>query len=263
MTTNSAEHLHVDIGQVQRATLVRPQGLLDIQSYPYLRDTLIKCAAEEPDAVVVELDALDVASEANLSVFSTVSMRTAEWPGVPLLLVAHFENRREQLRRGAVGRFVASFPDILSALAATGDPPRRRREVISLRRAPESSMRARQFVADVMREWGLSGIQDLVADAKLVVTELVENTLRHTGSLPEVRLEFRRGLLTVAVTDEDPRPAMLRERVPGRRVTSGLVIVAQLCRVWGSTPTLRGGKIVWAVLPAGQREFKPVPLEGW
>lgn len=80
----------------------------------------------------------------------------------------------------------------------------------------------------------------------MVATELVENSLKHTDSAPTLRLELRCGLLSVAVTDGSPAPAVLREsrEQPG----GGLRLVAQTTRVWGCTLTLAGGKVVWSVL---------------
>lgn len=84
----------------------------------------------------------------------------------------------------------------------------------------------------------------------MIVTELVENTIRHTTSDARVRLELRRGLFTVAVADDDPRPAVLHERTSTLEHGLGLHLVAGSAKAWGSSPVWGGGKIVWAVLPS-------------
>ncbi|WP_328454193.1 hypothetical protein [Amycolatopsis sp. NBC_00438] len=59
-------------------------------------------------------------------------------------------------------------------------------------------------------------------------------------------------MLTVAVSDDSPRPAVLQDRSGLRAPGLGLRIVADAARVWGSSPRWSGGKIVWAVLALGK-----------
>jgi hypothetical protein len=94
--------------------------------------------------------------------------------------------------------------------------------------------------------WCIRGAR---ADAQLVASELVENALIHGRGEPRLHLELREGTLTVAVSDGEPREAVLRERTDVRRDTSGLHVVAALATAWGSAPHGAGGKVVWASLP--------------
>jgi hypothetical protein len=66
----------------------------------------------------------------------------------------------------------------------------------------------------------------------------------HTHSAPLLRLELHRSVLTVAVSDGDPAPAVLGDCFQAR----GLNLVAYFARAWGCMPTSEGGKVVWAVL---------------
>jgi anti-anti-sigma regulatory factor len=251
MTTRPSSRLRVEIDELGGCTLVRPVGILDVSTYPVMRDTLLKCVVDEPDAVIVDLGPLVVSSTAVLSVFSVVAMRTGDWPGVPIMLVARQRSHRETLRHSAVSRWVPCFDDLDAAFAAVGEPPLRRRVLVELAGQRSSSGEARRHVREIGEKWGLPEASGLVADAELVVTELVENTVRHTVSDLTLRLELRNGLLTVAVADDDPREAMLRERACECEQASGLVMVAKVAKVWGCTPATNGGKIVWAVLDAG------------
>jgi hypothetical protein len=221
---------------------VRPRGVLDLTTYVPLRDKLLKCAVEEPRAVVVDVDALEVPTDAVLAVFSAVGVKVSEWPGVPILLVAADAGDRAKLARCAVSRYVPVHANIAEALAAVDDPPARRRVLVQLPHRPTSAMSARQFVQYTCTRWRCNQI---TADATLAASELVENAVQHTGSEPRLRLELRSRRLTLAVYDDDPRPL---PRHSGAEQL-GLFIVDRLSTAWGCMPTLAGGKVVWAVLP--------------
>jgi anti-sigma regulatory factor (Ser/Thr protein kinase) len=93
-----------------------------------------------------------------------------------------------------------------------------------------------------------------VADAALVISELVSNAILHAYPLPGERLKVAwvvaDGWLEVAVSDggsatmpHDTHPGV--SSVGGR----GLAIVAHLCRTWGVRDD-EVGLTVWAILPA-------------
>jgi anti-anti-sigma regulatory factor len=244
----TSPRLRVELDDLGGCTLVRPVGVLDVSTYPVMRDTLLKCMVDEPDAVIVDLGPLVIPSTAVLSVFSVVALRTGHWPGVPIMLVARQASHRETLRHSAVSRWVPCFEDLDAAFGAVGEPPLRRRVLVGLAGHRSSAREARRHVREIGGDWGLTEVGDVLADAELIATELVENTVRHTVSDLVLRLELRNGLLTVAVADDDPREAVLL----GRTRATGLVMVAGMAEVWGCTPAMNGGKIVWAVLDAGR-----------
>ncbi|MEV5386111.1 ATP-binding protein [Streptomyces sp. NPDC052721] len=118
-----------------------------------------------------------------------------------------------------------------------------------LPRESESSSVARNFVADVLKDWGLASVQD---DAALVVTELVNNAIRHTGT-PRLRVTVCRmspGKVRIGVIDR--RPALVPDlRCAGPLDTSGrgLALVDALTRAWGYT-RWPWAKCVWADIEA-------------
>ncbi|WP_146147499.1 STAS domain-containing protein [Prauserella shujinwangii] len=224
--------------------VVRPSGVLDERGYPLLRDTLRRCAAETPVAVIVDLRHLVIPSTAFLTVFTSVYVSTACWPAVPILLVACDVRTREWLRSSRITRIVPVHRALDEAVAAAGTQPERRRSARCFPREHPGGA-VRRFVTATLAEWG---VDQLAEDARLIVTELVENVGLHTGSEPRVRLELRGDVLTVAVSDDDPRPAELREESLGVRSFSGLRLVSKLACAWGNSPTNAGGKIVWATL---------------
>ncbi|MFD8495419.1 hypothetical protein [Amycolatopsis sp. NPDC059657] len=242
--------IQIHLAHEADTTLVRLTGTLDVRAFPELRDTLLKCTAEQPAVVVVLVDGLRVDQNQLYSVFVQASMRASEWPGVPIMLVARDRALYHRLSTLPAARFVQVHTSVRKAVKAAGSPPPRRRAETTLPALAGSSAQARQFVATTCAGWG---VRWMTYDAAAVATELVENTLQHTGSEPVLRLELRRRLLTVAVSDESPHPAVLTERRADGRLRLGLLVVAQCARVWGCTPTLSGGKVTWAVLSTDAR----------
>ncbi len=229
------------------AAVVEVSGHLDLLTYAALRDLLLKCAVEEPTAIVAHLTRdFTIRGTAELSVFATVWMRVSEWPGVPVMLVADDEVLGEALSTSGVARFVPRYPTVRAALDAVGLPRERRRHEVRFPFSSTTPRLARAFVRDTCARWDVLSVVD---DAVLIASELVENAIRHAGSAPSLRLELRPGQFAIAVRDEDPsppRPRPLDNEQPGGR---GMPLVEILSRAWGTSPSPRGGKVVWAVLP--------------
>jgi hypothetical protein len=226
------------------STVVTVSGTLTLDSYPDLRDGLLKIATDAPDSMVADIQDLRIDDDTLASVFSVVAMRISDWPSIPFALVSTRPEHLALLASRAVDRFVAVHADIGTAERERDNPPRRR-AVQLLAPTTGASALARQFVTRVCAEWGVPEHEE---DAQLIVTELVENTVRHTVSAPRLRLELRRGILTVSVGDDDPRAAVLHERLSAVEAGLGLQMVAQVARVWGCSRSWSGGKVVWAVL---------------
>ncbi|CAM3957887.1 hypothetical protein KIPE111705_33440 [Kibdelosporangium persicum] len=237
--------LRVPVRYIGGIAIAHPVGTLDVTTYPVLRDTLLKHAAEQPDGLVVELDELTMPIAPTLSVFSLVSMRVADWPGLPFMLVATGQEKRCMLAASTISRFVTVHDSVDTAVSAMAKPPIRQRAIMELPPSPMSTRRARYFVRMNCTRWR---VDELITDAMTVATAFVENTLSHTSSAAFLRLEMRQGMLTIAVTDDDPRPAVLHERAEGGVSPSGLLLVSGITKVWGCTPAMTGGKTVWAVL---------------
>jgi hypothetical protein len=103
----------------------------------------------------------------------------------------------------------------------------------------------------------IEGIDAVRDSARLVVSELVSNAVRHSGcvasDLSQVRVSRRDGFLTVAVTDRGmaggtPR---MRPHQPDGRGGLGLSIVAKLSSRWGTRRTAGDCCLVWAELAIG------------
>lgn len=237
--------LDVDVRSLGRAVLVRLAGDLTTANVATVRNALLKCVAEEPSGVIVQLDRATVVTPLVLSVFGVVARKASAWPGLQVLLVAAPGRTRELLRRGAIDRFVPTFPLVTEAVRALRGVPVRQVATLALPTAVGSPAAARAFTADTLAAWQVA---DLADDACLVVSELVENAILHGHSTARLRLELRRGLLTVAVRDGSSEAPTRLE--PGSALTGGrgMILVDSISKVWGSTPTWNGGKVVWAVL---------------
>ena len=238
------------------AISVTVTGVLDLVSYPELRDGLLKIATEAPDGLIADIGGVCIDDQKLMNVFSVVAMRISDWPGVPFALVTGRLEHRVALAARTVDRFVQVYEDFGTAESSLAHPSRRR-AVQALTHADGASGLARRFIQRVCDVWAVPEFTD---DALLIGTELVENAIRHTASAPTLRLELRRGILTVAVADDDPAEAVLVERVSALEPGLGLRMVAQTARVWGCNRSWSGGKVVWAVLT--RRGVRRLPLGG-
>jgi hypothetical protein len=228
-------------GAMARASVV---GVLDRTTYPELRDRLLEFATDSEDGVLVDIERLELRDRALTRVFALVAVRIGQWPAIPFALVTGRPEQRAALAAGPAGRHVPVYPDLDAAEAALTRPPCRRGGRL-LDRSSRTSARARGFVRGTCAEWM---VPELAEDAELVATELVENVLRHTDSAPRLRLELRRGVLTVAVADDSACPAVLREGLDLAETGLGLRMVTKVVKNWGSSRSGSGGKTVWAVL---------------
>jgi anti-sigma regulatory factor (Ser/Thr protein kinase) len=245
---STPEPLVIDRRREQGMTILEPRGVLDLASYAQLRDLMLKCALDLPRALIVELRSLRCPTTATLSVFTTVSMRVSDWPGVPILLVVADRQDRESLAANGITRYVPVFPDLDAARRAgldRGAPPRRR-AVIELPAVDSAPSLARQFVERACRRWGCAEQQ--AEDGTVVVNALVDNALRHGGDNPSVRLELRGDALTIAVADDGPAFLPPGQDDSPLSFGLGLTLVEGLAAAWGCSPRPDGGEVVWAVL---------------
>jgi hypothetical protein len=151
-----------------------------------------------------------------------------------------------------------------------------RRAVLDLDPTPQAVGVARHFVAATCHRWGLD---PLIDELELTVSELVTNSVLHAQTPIEVELCVASGAVEACVRDHEPAPPVVRParvdlladldavpapppRVePGARHQSlhvgtsgsiaagrGLLIVEALADEWGVTP-LKDGKEVWLTMP--------------
>lgn len=113
-----------------------------------------------------------------------------------------------------------------------------------------SAAAARDFTARTLRGWGFPG---LVADAQIVVSELVTNALRHAPAGPvdappiRLRLVNHRFHIGCGVSDASARVPAISPWSDLSESGRGLHLVEALSAAWGWILTRGGGKVVWAV----------------
>ncbi|MFE1754730.1 SpoIIE family protein phosphatase [Streptomyces anandii] len=133
--------------------------------------------------------------------------------------------------------------DVIVLLARTRTLPADRTASWTLSSHPRAVAEARRAVAARLTAWGLEGLVD---EARLVVSELVTNAVRYGAGSLELRL-IREQALTCEVTDESSTAPQLRRALVSDEGGRGLFITAQLTERWGVRPARRG-KTVWAEL---------------
>lgn len=140
---------------------------------------------------------------------------------------------------------------------------------LTLADTPNAVGLARLHTVDVLSRWGVPS--DVVETARLLVSELVTNAVRHSeegetqASTYSSRYTARTFALTleklwdavrVSVWDHDMRPPVLKEVGAEAEGGRGIFLVAMTSRNWGCRPAVGvPGKVVWAevaLVPVGR-----------
>jgi len=232
-------------------TVVEARGRLDLDTAGQLRDALIKCLVDCPEAVVVDLSALDVETDLPLSVFRVVRRHAAIWPAIPVLLAAPSFALAERLDRTGLSRALPMYAGVGEAVSGAAGPPTLARADWDLLSGPVAPGEARTLVADVCAAWGIGRILDR---ALIVVSELVTNAVVHATGPVHLTALLRPERLHLVVRDRSPVPP--RRVVPAVRAAGGvslatngrgLPLLDAVCRSWGHLSS-DAGKAVWAMV---------------
>ncbi|MEU8270637.1 ATP-binding protein [Sphaerisporangium sp. NPDC049002] len=120
-------------------------------------------------------------------------------------------------------------------------------ELRALGRTGASVKMARDFTVTTLSNWGLD---ELTCDARLVVSELVSNAVRHAGEPTRLRLLHRASHVVCAVFDPEDRPPVVTEADYFAESGRGLWLVESLSCSWGWRLQEGHGKLVWAAFTA-------------
>ena len=144
-------------------------------------------------------------------------------------------------RRG--GRSVASNVPEDSRFVSMYFDPVPSKEFPADRTAPSG---ARRFVSDTLRGWDVP--RDVIADAVILVSELVTNAVLHAGTDAYVTLELDGPRLTVTVSDTGSRgsPQVVDVTSAGTR-GRGLTLVQSVSDAFGSYPSPTGSTVWFEV----------------
>ena len=220
-------------------------GELGLPDVAPVRLRLLKCLAEQPAALLLDLAGLTVAEPLALSVFAAVTRQAARWPGTPVLLCAPQPATRDLLAVGVLHRLPV-FDTTEAARAHAWQErltlPSVIDELLPISGAARS---ARNMATDACLRWDLP---NLVAPASLIVSELVSNVVDHAHTMMTLRLSLRSRYLTMAVRDGSPAEPVPPGDVPAEADGGrGLFLVKATAHSWGWLPT-DDGKVVWAAL---------------
>ena len=137
-------------------------------------------------------------------------------------------------------------------------------KVLRLVDGPDAAAQARAYAAAE-----LAGLpEEIVDDARLVLTELVSNAQLH--GVPPVLVSVTRqdDGARVEVTDAGRRRLVLPTQSADAMTGRGLSMVAAVARSWGVDPIPGDGKVVWAVVGTGDESGEPdldshAPFTAW
>lgn len=140
---------------------------------------------------------------------------------------------------------------------------------------PSAVSTARRFTTLQLGEWGLAHLAEA---AELVVSEIVTNAVRHTGTLVPptgyadlhartpativLRLRVAAGHLFTEVWDRSERPPQPAHPGDTDETGRGLLLVAACATGWSWYPSQQQpGKVVhaWFTLPPERRPTRPEP----
>jgi hypothetical protein len=171
---------------------VRPVGLLTRKNRHHLRAVVLKCLAECPTAIVIDLAELDVVDGIAVAVFVAVGREAAAGPGISVLLCRPGGLLARRLR--ALDPWQPHYPTVAAAIDAVEHGPAAPNWLYRrLPPEPEAASLAGCLVADACAAWQLSPLIHL---ARNVMYGLLCDAYRcPTVELHVVVSQRRSGLL--------------------------------------------------------------------
>ncbi|MFE1318752.1 SpoIIE family protein phosphatase [Kitasatospora phosalacinea] len=195
---------------------------------------------------------LDVPEGSVLALYTDGLLRASELRGDPELgldrlgaalaaTAGSLEDLCDQVLSATLGPD-APTDDVALLLARTRALPARDVADWSLRHDPSEVARARKLATAKLADWG---IEEASFVTELVVSELITNAVRYGRPPIGFRLIRDGGVLICEVSDGSSTAPHLRRARTEDEGGRGLLLVAQLCRNWGTRHTPRG-KTIWA-----------------
>jgi anti-anti-sigma regulatory factor len=229
--------------------IARLNGILGMLDVNRVRLHLLKCLAEQPTALLVDVSGLAVTEPLALPVFIAVARQAARWPGTPVLLCGPDPVMAELLHAAAFRRL-----PIFASAASAGEHlgsgghglPTLTEDLLPISGA---ARQGRNVATDACLRWDL---EDLVAPASLICSELVSNAVDHAGTMMTLRLSLGTDYLFIAVRDGSPLEPVAALPSAHSDRGRGLHLVEATAHSWGCLPA-RDGKVVWASLFTADR----------
>jgi len=209
------------------------------------------CVAQAPRLLVVDLTRLQDPPGESVSTWLTMvryAMQADQQVMVALGAAPPAVRRRLSTGDGDPAVIMADTVDAALALVPSLNFGIRQHH-LALPGQPAASRLARAMVGDACLAFDVA---HQVYPARLIVSELVTNAVRHTGTDLDVWVSVRGAALHLAVQDRSPDLPQLLDaghRHPAELPESGmgLRMVTAAATRWGALPC-RHGKVVWATL---------------
>ena len=214
-------------------------------------ESLLESLADEPATVLCDLSgATGPPDPGGIGLLGSLAAEVRQWPGTPLGVICPRPDLRESLGRQPDSEHLVIADRRRRVLAGLARRPRPTVVRAPLPPVARSARAARDLVSRTCLDWECSA---QVGAATLVVSELVTNAMLHAGTDLSVSVARCGAWMRLAVRDANSR-VPLPQRVDTSEVSGrGMLLVAAVSEAWGVLPTRDGGKVVWAVLPAGAR----------
>ncbi|MCA2218797.1 ATP-binding protein [Jidongwangia harbinensis] len=226
--------------------VLRVNGVLDLVTSDALRRAVARSLSAQPEALLIDVSALDIDEPQGLSALRDVVCANATWPAVPIVLCGAGADTAAAITASPDCASVGTAPDCARALREASGRRHPARLRVRLRPVPDACRQVRHLVNQACQTWHH---RELAATAALVATELVANVVRHAHTTMEFTVVLRDGSMWLSVRDGSrrlPRPADPGPADAGGR---GLRLVRELTASWGVLP-VSDGKVVWSQIAA-------------
>jgi anti-anti-sigma factor len=247
-SAHNATSLHIEQSARDGCIVVTLVGELDIAAAPRVQRALLKCLAEQPDAVICDLSRVATIDPVCASVFAAVAHRPrSRWPDSRVLLCGARPDMAAVLRGRGMPSFLPIYDTLDHAVANARSRPPFLQERLRLVPTLDAVTTAAWFVGEVCQNWQLD---ELTETARSLAGELVADAVldeRDNLELIELRAQLRATGLLVAVQSGGAPLAVTQADQRGEP-GSGLEMVQRVAQSWGVRRQADGSRVVWCML---------------
>jgi anti-anti-sigma factor len=240
--------MHIQQSGRDDCIVVRLAGDLDLAAAPIVQRALLKCLAEQPDAVICDLAGVARIDPVCASVFAAVAHRPrSRWPDSNILLCGARPAVAAVLARRGMPGVLPVYDTLDQALAHAWSGPPLPRERLRLVATLEAITTAGWFAGEVCQRWRL---EELTQTARSLAGELVTDAVlnqRNSVELIELRLELRASGLLLAVQSGGASLAVPQADQHGEP-GAGLEMVQRVAQRWGVRRQADGSRVAWCIL---------------
>jgi anti-anti-sigma factor len=250
MVASAGDDVAMQIEQSARDSCIvlTLSGGLSIASAPMVQRAMLKCLAEQPDAVICDLSGVVSIDPVCATIFPAVAHRPrSAWPDSNVLLCCPRSEVARVLQAQRTPQALPVFSSLDEALLRARSRPPFLRERLHLVPTLEAITTARWFVGDVCRRWLLDGLGET---AQMLAAEIVADVVLGepaSTQAVDLRLELRAAGLVIAVQSVGNVPAPSKARDDAES-GAGLEAVKRATPGWGVRTQADGTRLVWCTL---------------